>query len=230
MDRQVTALLDTGSETSIAPLGVFRDARADGVDLDAYVRRIPRVKATVRDAPNVVMDFIDTIRMPVTLQGKAGSVAFHVGHGLEEVVILGTNALELFGIKLAFPEKGEANVVGQEQRTQAVVKDRVFVLPVGTKVVELAGEVAKGEHCLWSTHPAIGHGICRVDDESKTVATICNFLEQPVVPRKGEVVGERDECRWSPVTAHELGADSWSVLMTTKEMTKKRDWRSCRKF
>ncbi|EYC40418.1 hypothetical protein Y032_0612g651 [Ancylostoma ceylanicum] len=98
MDREVTALLDTGSEASIVPLGVFRDARADGVDLDVYVQRIPRIKAIVRDASGVVMDFVETIRMPVTLQGATKSVAFHVSQALEGVIILGTNALECSGL------------------------------------------------------------------------------------------------------------------------------------
>ncbi|KAL6723974.1 hypothetical protein Aduo_018914 [Ancylostoma duodenale] len=70
MDREDTALLDAGSETSIVPLSVFRDARADGVDLDVYVERIPKIKAIVHEASGVVMNFVDIIRMLMTLQGE----------------------------------------------------------------------------------------------------------------------------------------------------------------
>ncbi|VDL82178.1 unnamed protein product, partial [Nippostrongylus brasiliensis] len=94
MDRDVTALLDTGSETSIVPLKIFRKARADGLDLDIHVKRIPGVSAVVRNASGQVMKFLDTIRMPVTWRNRTEDVAFYVGEGLDEIVILGTNALE----------------------------------------------------------------------------------------------------------------------------------------
>ncbi|KAL6733081.1 hypothetical protein ANCDUO_00879 [Ancylostoma duodenale] len=87
---QVEALLDTGSETSIIPLALFKFARESKVDLDKYVKRIPTVDAVIRNASGDQMKFVDTIRMEVRLNGKQDLVAFHVGRGLDRLVILGT--------------------------------------------------------------------------------------------------------------------------------------------
>ncbi|KAL6734242.1 hypothetical protein Aduo_004803 [Ancylostoma duodenale] len=100
MEMQVEALLDTGSETSIIPISLFKVARERNIDIDTYVERIPRVDAIIRNASGKQMKFLDTIRMKVRLNGISRPVAFHVGEGLDRLVILGTNALELFGIAL----------------------------------------------------------------------------------------------------------------------------------
>ncbi|EYB83687.1 hypothetical protein Y032_0331g2727 [Ancylostoma ceylanicum] len=100
MGMQVESLQDTGSETSIIPLALFKFAREYKVDLDKYVERIPTVDAVIRNASGEQMRFVDTIRMEVGLNGRKNLVAFHVGGGLDRMVILGTNALETFGIQL----------------------------------------------------------------------------------------------------------------------------------
>ncbi|KAL6733071.1 hypothetical protein Aduo_003757 [Ancylostoma duodenale] len=63
MGMELAALSDTGSETSMIPLSVFRRAREKKVDIDKYVKRIPRVEAIVRNASGERMSFTDTISM-----------------------------------------------------------------------------------------------------------------------------------------------------------------------
>ncbi|KHJ95625.1 hypothetical protein OESDEN_04426 [Oesophagostomum dentatum] len=99
MGMQAEALLDTGSETSIAPLALPKLAREKNVDIDAYVEKIPGVRTVVRNASRDRMEFIDTIRMEVELKGRKAFVSFH-GKALDDLVILGTNALEVFGMEL----------------------------------------------------------------------------------------------------------------------------------
>ncbi|KAL6727320.1 hypothetical protein Aduo_009208 [Ancylostoma duodenale] len=57
MGKKVQALLDTGSEMSIVPLSVFRTARAEGIDLDEYVERVPKIDAVIRNASGTIMNF-----------------------------------------------------------------------------------------------------------------------------------------------------------------------------
>ena len=64
------------------------------------MERIPRVEAVIRNVSGEQMKFVDTIRMLVKFNGEQHRVAFHVGDGLGTLVILGTNALKLFGIEL----------------------------------------------------------------------------------------------------------------------------------
>ncbi|WKX87933.1 hypothetical protein Q1695_007944 [Nippostrongylus brasiliensis] len=184
MDRDVTALLDTGSETSIVPLKIFRKARADGLDLDIYVKRIPGVSAVVRNASGQVMKFLDTIRMPVTWHNRTEDVAFHVGEGLDEIVILGTNALEVFNMQLTaaennyevrkeIPEENPGNVV--------TIKERVFIPPGAAKEVVLVAAVEAGDHLLWSEKPGIDHGVYKVTEDGEAAATVYNNGSEPLV-------------------------------------------------
>ncbi|VDO97379.1 unnamed protein product [Heligmosomoides polygyrus] len=85
MGLDLTALLDTGSEASIVPLGVFKRAREKKVDVDAHVKRIPGMNAIVRNASGDIMNFVDTIRMDVTPDGETRPVGFHVGDGLNNL-------------------------------------------------------------------------------------------------------------------------------------------------
>ncbi|KAK6056056.1 retroviral aspartyl protease [Cooperia oncophora] len=94
-----TALLDTGSQTTIIPVKLLKRAVYSSVDLDEYTR-IPGPKLTVRDASGNVMKFLDTVRVAVTLGEQLEFISAYVGKGPDEVIILGTNALEAFNLKL----------------------------------------------------------------------------------------------------------------------------------
>lgn len=60
------------------------------------------------------MKFVDTIRMDVTLDGETRSVGFHVGDGLDNLVLLETNALAAFGITL-----GKARPLGTPETVES---------------------------------------------------------------------------------------------------------------
>ncbi|VDO80207.1 unnamed protein product [Heligmosomoides polygyrus] len=62
MGLKVKALLDTGSETSIAPLSVLKLAKDKDVDICKFVKRILGVEAVVRNASVEPMQFIDIIK------------------------------------------------------------------------------------------------------------------------------------------------------------------------
>ncbi|EPB72892.1 hypothetical protein ANCCEY_08028 [Ancylostoma ceylanicum] len=94
------ALLDTGSQTTIIPLQLLKKAVKLKINLDNFVERVQEPAVEVRDASGNEMEFLDTIRVEITLQGRRKSIAAYVGRGVDEVVILGTNALELFELRL----------------------------------------------------------------------------------------------------------------------------------
>ncbi|KAL6738323.1 hypothetical protein Aduo_011883 [Ancylostoma duodenale] len=173
MGKKVQALLDTGSEMSIVPLSVFRTARAEGIDLDDYVERVPKIDAVIRNASGTIMNFADTIRMDVTLRNRTKPVAFHVGEGFGDVVILGTNALETFGIRLSMDMDGEVPEVDRPQKV-AVVKERIFIPSGSTKTVTLEGDVVRGDYLLCATHPLVEDSLCSVTEDGIANVTVCN--------------------------------------------------------
>ncbi|VDP56931.1 unnamed protein product [Heligmosomoides polygyrus] len=136
MEMDIHALLDTGSETSIVPLEIFRRARERGVDIDHFVERIPGIDVVVRNASGQPMKFVDTIRMNVTLQNTCKPVCLHVSDDLQDMLILGTNALELFGLtlakKVAFDEVPAMQELGcQDKDNEAYPVRRQGILIAG---------------------------------------------------------------------------------------------------
>ncbi|EYC37539.1 hypothetical protein Y032_0781g2301 [Ancylostoma ceylanicum] len=132
MGIELVALLDTGSETSIIPLNVFHIALEKKVDVDRYVKRIPRVEAIVRNASGERMSFVDTIKMEVTMKGETKPIAFHVGEGLDDIVILGTNALEAFGLELRKVKQArlekQLNKDDEDTSMESRAQKRVFLV------------------------------------------------------------------------------------------------------
>ncbi|EYC35032.1 hypothetical protein Y032_1180g3735 [Ancylostoma ceylanicum] len=212
MDKEVKALLDTGSEMSIIPLSVFQRARSEGINLDNYVERVPRVDAVIRNASGEVMNFADTVRMDVTMQGKTRPIAFHVGGGFGEVVILGTNALENFGLRLTMEEDKNGMTEAEQPEREVRVKERTFIPPGATKKIALMGAIVRGDHFLRSGHPLIEDGVCSVTEEGAAEVTICNISMEPKVLHKGEVIGEWSRDDWIPVNMLADGADMMEEL------------------
>ncbi|VDP53924.1 unnamed protein product [Heligmosomoides polygyrus] len=223
MGLDLTALLDTGSEASIVPLGVFKRAREKKVDVDAHVKRIPGVNAIVRNASGEVMKFVDTIRMDVTLDGETRSVGFHVGDGLDNLVLLGTNALAAFGITLGkvrpleTTETVEAcnNIVAIQssqtsesdevssgsQSGEVRVQERVFIPPGYVKFVPLAVDITKEEVLFESSNEAFSRGICRVSAEGTIELPVANVGTEPMTFRKGDIVGAWQSKEYIPQSA-----------------------------
>ncbi|EPB79468.1 zinc knuckle [Ancylostoma ceylanicum] len=218
MGMQVEALLDTGSETSIIPLALFKFAREYKVDLDKYVERIPTVDAVIRNASGEQMKFVDTIRMEVGLNGRKNLVAFHVGGGLDRMVILGTNALETFGIQLTDmtgqpSPLSHASVHRQEEdletttKIQAIVSARTYIPPGSVKMVKLLG--AAGDQVFWSSHSSMSHGCCRASTDGTVEIPVINTSDEAMVLKEGQVVGELANDVYFPLRK----ASSYSDMM-----------------
>ncbi|RCN42150.1 hypothetical protein ANCCAN_11892 [Ancylostoma caninum] len=101
MNMEVQALVDTGSETSIAPLNMFKRAKEQGVDIDAYVERVPKMaEVIIRDASGNKMEILDSIKLTIEAFGKSEKIPVYVSRALGDVLILGTNVLDRLGFKL----------------------------------------------------------------------------------------------------------------------------------
>ncbi|VDP62983.1 unnamed protein product [Heligmosomoides polygyrus] len=206
LDMEVKALLDTGSEMSIVPIWVLQQARKKNIDLDTYVTKIPRVEAVVRNASGEIMTFLDTICVPVTMCGSTQLVPFHVGDCVDELVILGTNALELFGIRLG-PVDNEGMKKTEPEMVEAVIKERTFIPAHSSRVATLNADTGPGEYVLWSSSDTIEHGVCRVTADGSAAVTVWNPSDEARVLHKGEVVGEWAREEWTPLHAFDNGAD-----------------------
>ncbi|KHJ84598.1 zinc knuckle, partial [Oesophagostomum dentatum] len=142
MNMTVQALLDTGSETSIAPLSLFKRAKDNGADLDAFVERVPRMtKVTIRDASGNKMEVLDSIRLVVNIFGRTEKLAMYVSRSPNDVLILGTNVLHRLALKL-MQGQSPTNLLSNSSNEQtvypAVVKKRIYVPPGGRKMVTVA--------------------------------------------------------------------------------------------
>ncbi|KAL6739495.1 hypothetical protein Aduo_012941 [Ancylostoma duodenale] len=198
MGMELAALLDTGSETSMIPLSVFRRAREKKVDIDKYVKRIPRVEAIVRNASGERMSFTDTISMEVTMKRETKSVAFHVGEGLD-IIILGTNALEVFGLSLGKVQLAESEegllMQGESSSKEARVHERMF-LPSGCMKFLPVETASKQTDVFESENAAHGPGVCKVSMEGIREFAVGNVSHEPMLFQEGEVDGswQNEDC------------------------------------
>ncbi|VDO05613.1 unnamed protein product, partial [Haemonchus placei] len=197
------ALLDTGSQTTIIPVKLLKRAANEGVNLDEYIERLPNPKVAVRDASGNRMKFFDTIRVAITLEHHLEFVPAYVGKGFDEVVILGTNALELFNLKLSKSAKREPHnsdqVVNSLQADRAArVKSRLFVPSKAARTLTLT--CARVHSCespfLRSHHPLIPDGLCSALGSDEVNIPVINSSDQGMVFRKGEKVGEWQDNDW----------------------------------
>ncbi|EYC08031.1 hypothetical protein Y032_0068g259 [Ancylostoma ceylanicum] len=94
------ALLDTGSQISIIPLGMFQASLATGFNLDTDVEEISiNHRNPVYDASGNKMSFKGAVRLTLQLEnGVKRRIALFVMAGGDGMVVLGTNALAKLGI------------------------------------------------------------------------------------------------------------------------------------
>ncbi|XGW13214.1 hypothetical protein V3C99_013667, partial [Haemonchus contortus] len=97
--QRVKALADLRL-LAMRPVRLLKKAIDRKVDLDEYIERIPGPNTKVRDASGNIMEFFDTIRIAIRLEDQVEVVSAFVGRSPDEVVILGTNALDLFNLRL----------------------------------------------------------------------------------------------------------------------------------
>ncbi|EYB99000.1 hypothetical protein Y032_0126g1347 [Ancylostoma ceylanicum] len=103
MDKEVPAVLDTGSMISVVPVRILEDAQKRGYDVDKL--KVLKTKSEVYDASNNAMTFIGAVRIDVEIEGQKRAVAFHVSRDEENELLLGTNALEDLGVKVVIQGK-----------------------------------------------------------------------------------------------------------------------------
>ncbi|KAK6028431.1 zinc knuckle, partial [Ostertagia ostertagi] len=200
------ALLDTGSQSTIIPVKLLKKAIESGINLDVYVERLPFLEVKMKDASGNQMTFLDLIRVSITLNGMEESIPAYVGRTMDDTVILGTNALERFKIKLVQevgvekPQKirnPETRSKTERDGVKAEVIQRTFIPPGATKFIDVS--CAHIDHSatsvLVSHHPLISDGICSINNK-ETAIPITNNTTQGVVLRKGEVVGEWKNEEW----------------------------------
>lgn len=73
-----------------------------------------------REQPPAASNFLGAVRMYVALNNETIPVSFYIGKGMDEVDVLGTNALEQFHIQLV----SEGNI--NQPESEAVMKESHF--------------------------------------------------------------------------------------------------------
>ncbi|EYC39508.1 hypothetical protein Y032_0653g1175 [Ancylostoma ceylanicum] len=200
MDMEVRALVDTGSETSIAPLNLFKRAKEQGADIDSFVERVPKTaEVIIRDASGNKMEVLDSIKLTVGIFGKNEKIPVYVSRALEDVLILGTNVLDRLGFKLT---QGQAatnlleNDCYSQESFPAVVKTRTYVPPGGRKILAVSCTKGMQPSVFWSNNKMIADGVCEESTEGETKIPFTNNTIEPMVLQKGQVIGEFGREEW----------------------------------
>ncbi|XGW02887.1 hypothetical protein V3C99_014708 [Haemonchus contortus] len=96
------ALLDTGSQISVLPLKMLREAQRAGFDIDKDVEEVPILnQRTIYDASGNPMEFKGAVRLTIkTKNVKPQRVAMFVRKSNDNIITLGTNVLEKLNIVL----------------------------------------------------------------------------------------------------------------------------------
>ncbi|KAL6743631.1 hypothetical protein Aduo_016651 [Ancylostoma duodenale] len=109
LDGEVDAMVDTGSQLTIMPLNVLLNAQAKGVDMDACCTAVSSEDIDVYDASGNKMDFLGCMQMDMSLPGRRPvRIKMHVKRLRDNIVLLGTNALECLGIRILIPKAMDA--------------------------------------------------------------------------------------------------------------------------
>ncbi|VDL77142.1 unnamed protein product [Nippostrongylus brasiliensis] len=202
---EAVALLDTGSEISIIPVRLLKRAGYSGIDLDHYVERIDTPQISIRDASGNQMKIFDTINVAITLGGQLEFISCCVAQGLDDIVVLGTNALGCFGFKLVRSLPQDTKLAGTDEGTipevdeaphSASIKERVYVPPGKMCTLTLTGMYGLEEALLWSSHPLISHGVCRASAEGEAEVPVLNNTNEPIIFHEKDQVGEWRNDSW----------------------------------
>ncbi|KAK6056970.1 zinc knuckle [Cooperia oncophora] len=204
LGRDRKALLDTGSEVSILPSRVLKEAMSDGIDIDAVVKEIPVPKSLkITDASGRVMNFLTAVDIDVAdkSDNKHSLVRMLVSRSEEDLIILGTNAISRMGyeVRKISCEKEDRTMErqqGSEECPAAVVARRVFIAPGETKDVDLTCRRQWSEAILHTKDGRIPDGLCEVSANGIAKVTVVNTTQEPMVIQKGQEVGEWENAYW----------------------------------
>ncbi|VDP05610.1 unnamed protein product [Heligmosomoides polygyrus] len=159
------------------------------------------------------MEFVDSILLQIGLRDQKKMVPCYVGTGLDNTIIMGTNALKLFGFSLTVNgemcqgHSGETKDAFSDVVNRAVVKERAYIPPYSTGSVRLSCTCIQSEAVLWSSTPFISDGLCHEDRNGAVEVPVVNRTSDPVVFRVGECVGDWGREQWISPAHVEASAD-----------------------
>ncbi|KAL6733091.1 hypothetical protein Aduo_003774 [Ancylostoma duodenale] len=149
--------------------------------------------------------------MKVTMEGETKPVAFHVGEGLDDIIILGTNALKVFGLRLGRVPQAESEegrfIHGESTSEEARVHERMFLSPGCMKFLPVEVTSKQTDVFFESENAALAPGVCKISTEGIVQLPVVNVGDQPMVFRKGEVDGSWKNENYVPRAALEEQAD-----------------------
>ncbi|KAK6043702.1 hypothetical protein COOONC_18792 [Cooperia oncophora] len=218
-------LLDTGSEITILPGKVLLRAKRAGFDIDrALVEHEIDQTKRVYDASGSAMQFVAVLEVPIRdcSSGRKVSALVHVSRVKDDMVILGTNVLPMFGYQLTRegrpldnPTKTETGAWLQEvvptipNPTVAKVARREYIAPGAMSWVQLTGCDKDADWLLDSGIQLIHSGVCHVKKDGPVEVPVINRSSAPVVLKEGEPVGQWKEYQteWIEASAKDIPTD-----------------------
>ncbi|KAK6058973.1 hypothetical protein COOONC_03436, partial [Cooperia oncophora] len=190
----VKALIDTGSVVSIIPVGLLKQARGQGVDLDSEARIVGDGKQRkLFDASGNAMSFLSEIVTEVTVIGASTAcVHMHVQQSKDNTLLL--EALTPNGHQNMGYATNSRFENGLPPDT-AFAEGRVVVAPGTVATVKINGGTRMGACMFWSQNPQIESGVCQIN-RGKTEISVVNRGNESWVINRGENLGEFSSDTW----------------------------------
>uniref|UniRef100_A0A7I4YT76 RNA-directed DNA polymerase n=1 Tax=Haemonchus contortus TaxID=6289 RepID=A0A7I4YT76_HAECO len=138
LGTKVTGMIDTGSQLTIVPLRILKEAKDRGEDMDVLCRELPNPEIDAYDASGNKMKFLGCVEFNLGIEGgKEHPVKVFVKNMRDNVILLGTNVLEILGIHIR---------IDKDTRTEEAMcntgKEKQDECP-GTTIVE--GDHSRGQ-------------------------------------------------------------------------------------
>ncbi|WKY07926.1 hypothetical protein Q1695_007431 [Nippostrongylus brasiliensis] len=199
LGHEADVLVDTGSVISIMPTKFLKRLKDKGVDLDSMVHMVgPADDTRVRDASGNTMSFLMRIDVAVALGNNQPTVIqFHIQRSDNEVILLGTNALQALHVEIKFSSAGRVLRCGEWEHTSrrssaARAAHTVTIPPLSVANITIAHPSRETDQIFWSRDNRIGSGVCHVSNGCAEVTAI-NDEDEPWVIHEGQKLGQ-----WSP--------------------------------
>ncbi|XGW23594.1 hypothetical protein V3C99_005654, partial [Haemonchus contortus] len=212
---ELPAMIDTGSQLTIMPLSFLLKAKKAGADVDTLCKEVKSRDMEVFDASGNLMSFLGCMETELKLLGGGTSlVQMHVKRLKDEVLLLGTNALEALGIRILISTQNETQIdcdktegaQGKNHQSRnsnipqkalmAVVAKRSYVKPKTCSRVQVRCGQHSKDAVLWSHNRLVESGVCSVSEKGVAEVPVFNNLDEPVIFKEGETIGEWSQHKW----------------------------------
>nr|CDJ93461.1 Hypothetical protein CBG21985 [Haemonchus contortus] len=212
---ELPAMIDTGSQLTIMPLSFLLKAKKAGADVDTLCKEVKSRDMEVFDASGNLMSFLGCMETELKLLGGGTSlVQMHVKRLKDEVLLLGTNALEALGIRILISTQNETQIdcdktegaQGKNRQSRnsnipqkalmAVVAKRSYVKPKTCSRVQVRCGQHSKDAVLWSHNRLVESGVCSVSEKGVAEVPVFNNLDEPVIFKEGETIGEWSQHKW----------------------------------